>query len=507
MATPTAPSLPFRRERRILPLPTAILPSQSVARGACLACGKQTCKLSSHRQFSKLIFNNVTRKESQADATSNRTPRQSAAIPVSALLTPDKAARPPLLINAEQEHLLDLWSRPWSPIDHTRNHTLEAHLFPTPLINRLLPVARAHPPLLQALLAYSGTLCATTNAAILDMAFRQQAYAVETLSLACPTEKKASTDEAMLAATLLMLVYLAQGNDIEVQKHASGLMHLTTLRGGLHYLGLGGLVSDMLMYADAMQAVYFNTMPVWTIPLPPLDIGSPSSMGSGFRNMSSLSQEIATALLIAVESVCEVADILEWAGQHPSEPLPRVTGNSFGYLSMIALYQLARCNAAYHDTATVNECVCLVLILFHHVVLRSDGVVTPAILKVEHLTWQALERAEREGLIVGLAPRLYMWMCLMGVTVSVLLPDGRRSQFWSVAVEKLRRVRIKAAVTGWEGLRRDVLDQFCWVSVVQEDVFRRLWIEVEGLESDGVDMNRGTLPSVKELDLLPPPGG
>lgn len=495
-------SPPAHGEDRTLPVPAAILPSQSANQGPCLACGKLECHLMSHRHFSKHVLSNAKRKKLQTGTAGDRTPRQTTAAPVSASSNPVNTAQPPLRLDAERDHLLGLWSRSWCPTTNARSHALESHLFPTPFIDRVLPAARAHPPLLQALLAYSGTLYAIANNVISDMASRQQSFAVELLSQACPTEQEASTDEAMLAATLLLLVYMAQGNGFEVQKHVAGLVHLATLRGGLHYLGLGGLVSEVLTHADAMQAIFFNTEPVWTVPLPPLDIGPPARMGAGFRGMTSLSQEIDLPLVIAARSVSLVADVFNRAVEHPGEPLPK----ELSYLSMIALYQLARCNAAYHHTGTSNECVCLALILLNHVVLRNDGTVTPAILQVEYRFWQALERAENTGLMGGIGPRLYIWMCLMGVTISILLADGGRSQFWRVAVEKLRRRRIKAGVVGWESVRRDILEEFCWVSVVQEEVFKMMWIEVEGLNNVGMHTNGDTHAPMRNLNVLPPGG-
>ncbi|KAK5080152.1 hypothetical protein LTR70_008927 [Exophiala xenobiotica] len=262
---------------------------------------------------------------------------------------------------------------------------------------------------------------------------------------------------------------MAQGNGLEIRKHISGLVHLVIVRGGLHYLGLGGLVSDMLTYADVMQAIFFNTEPVWAVPLPPLDISPSAKMGSGFRGLSSASQGIDPPLVLAAQSVCKVA-------------------------------------AIFQCTGTLDECVCLALILLHHVVLRNDGTITPAILQVEYQFWQALEQAEEKGVMAAVAPRLYVWMCCMGATVSVLLANGGRTRFSCVAVEKLRRVQAKAGVVGWESVRTDVLEEFCWVGVVQEEMFRRMWTEVEHLNTTGIHGDGvAQLPATNQ-NLLPPAG-
>lgn len=182
---------------------------------------------------------------------------------------------PAIVQETEREHLLSLWAKEWSP---TRLGP-ERHLFPTHYIDRLLPVAKLHSPLLQAILAYSGTLWSSANNMLGDLAMRQQAVAVEVLSQACPSEQEASTDEAMMAATLLLLVYMQQGNDFEVSKHIAGLEHLVKLRGGVYYLGLKGVLAETLLHADHMQAIFFNQSPVWRVVLPVLDdIGLPPRM-------------------------------------------------------------------------------------------------------------------------------------------------------------------------------------------------------------------------------------
>ena len=94
----------------------------------------------------------------------------------------------------------------------------------------------------------------------------------------------------------------------------------------------------------------------------------------------------------------------------------------------------------------------------------------------------------------------------MGATVSVLLVDSPRTESWSVAVEKLRRLQQTAGMVGWESVRKDVLDEFCRVSVVQEDVFSRIWVEVERLKSGHTHTNGNGAVSTTKLDLMLPVG-
>lgn len=306
-----------------------------------------------------------------------------------------------------------------------------------------------------------------------DLASRQQAVAVEMLSQACPSEQEASTDEAMMAATLLLLVYMEQGNDFEVSKHVAGLEHLVKLRGGVHYLGLGGVLAETLLHADHMQAIFFSQSPVWRLVLPALDdIGLPPKMGNGFRQMPDNHIDLQVAL--AAGSTCKIADIFDCAA---GVGISKTTRYSFGYLSMMATYQLAQGNAVHHGSATVNECLCLALILFHHVVLCNDGSVSPGISRIEYRFWTALQEAEAKGAMLGILPCLYMWMVTMGLTVAV----RRECSYRMLAVEKLRAARIPAGIQRWDQFKTGVLDDFVWLPGAQEEVFRRIWKEVEGL--------------------------
>lgn len=406
------------------------------------------------------------RRQSSSRANTPRASQRSLVLPPHVEKPPTDPSR--LALDTQREHLLALWSKEWA---QTRRGP-ERHLFPDKFIDRVLPAANAHPPLFQVLLAYSGTMWALANNVIGEIPLSQQAFAVELLSQACPTEAEASTDEGMLAATLLLLIYLAQGNGFEVSKHVSGLVHLARLRGGPHYLGLSGLVAETLTHADHMQAIFFNQQPVWQLPLPPLEMGLPARLGRGFRQASSR-HEIDVSLQLAASSVCKVADIFEAASG--GRPLASNVKNSFNYLSTIAEYQLARCNAAYYQTADTDECVCLALILFNHVVLRNEGAVTPSILQVEHRFWHALDSAEVKGTTMNILPCMYMWMVLNGLTVSIRAECHYRHH----AIGKLRTARISAGIQTWEQLRQNVLEDFVWLPEAQEETFRQIWAEVD----------------------------
>lgn len=423
---------------------------------------------------------------------SETTPRPTTAVPVQPMATLYMPG--PLQLDAERQHLLSLWSVEWSP----KKRGLERHLFPAKWIDRILPAAQKHMPMLQALLAYSGTHWAMANSVISNVASQQQAFAVEMLSQACPTEREASTDEAILTATLFLLIYLAQGNGVEVAKHVSGLVHLTKSRGGPHYLGLGGVVAETLIHADHMQAIFFNHEPIWRLPLPPLQVGLPEKMGRGFQSAVAVGS-LDSSLALAARSVCRIADVLVYASS--DRPLPNHVKHAFGYLTMMAEYQLARCNATYHASSTIEECVCLALILLNHVVLWDQGATTPNIIQAEDRFWQALHALSAEGLLRSILPCLHMWMVLTGVTVAIREP----SRYRVICVENLRAMRMSAGVNTWEQLRKMVLDEFVWIPHAQEETFRGVWLEVEGLKSD-VNQLPGRLKTSHTFDVLPPGG-
>lgn len=443
----------------------------------------------SHRYFTKHALTEEKRKQ-KADTT----PRLTTAAPVQPPPPSTLYLQASLHLDAQRQQLLSLWSSEWSSI----KHGFERHLFPNKWIDRVLPAAQNHMPLMQALLAYSGTIWAMANNVLSDVASAQQAFAAEMLSQACPTEREAGTDEAILAATLLLLIYLAQGNGVEVAKHVSGLVHLTKTRGGPHYLGIGGAVAETLLHADHMQAIFFNHAPVWPLPLPQLDIGLPEKMGQGFKRATATAS-LDLSLPLAAKSICRVADVLVHAST--GRALPADIKHAYNYLTMMAEYQLAHCNASYHASSTLDECVCLALILFNHVVLCNDGAITPSILQVEYRFWQALEETTAKGLLQSTASYLYIWMLLTGLTIAI----RERSRYRMICVEKLRSVRGSAGVTSWDQLRTNVLDQFVWLPCTQEETFRGVWLEVEGLKSDTSGLP-GLSQAHQKSNILPPDG-
>lgn len=467
--TPTQSQTPTQG----LPQPQHILPSQTTPK-ACLACGKVECTLVSHRHFSRHIMSGSSSKSLPIRTHPPAPPAQAhtTGSDINQPIRSENHVPYPLVMDAERQHLLNLWSHEFS----TRNQTPERHLIPVRFIDQILPAARSHAPLFQAILALSATSWASANNVIDEVAPRHLTYAVQMLSQACPTEQAASTDEAMLAAILILLIYLAQGNGFEVGKHISGLVHLATMRGGPHYLGLSGIVAEMLMHADAMQAIFFDREPVWKLPLPALDIGPPSRMGRGFQTLIPTNQ-IDLPLLLAADSLCRAADIFGQAAS--GKTLPLEVKFAFGYLSTISEYQLAQCNAMYHSSSSRNECLCLALILFNHVILRNNGAISPSIRKVEYRLWTSLEAAETNGILLEMQPTVRLWMLMTGLTASV----RGDCQFRAMAIDKMRALRLSAAITGWDTLRVKVLDEFLWLAVVEEEVFRRVWLEVEGIKA------------------------
>ena len=493
----------------LLPRPSAILPSQETSE-QCLACGRADCTLSSHRHFSKSAADNAKTRD-QSKMMSSGSTRRISAVPVSA--TTPRSGRPrstaqvrPLGLDPDGEQLLQLWYSSWSPQSSIPSPGLppERHLFPRPFIDRVLPFAQDYPPLLHALLAYSGILASLANGdqRIAVLGAHQQTYAVDLLSQACPGEGEASSDAAMLTATLLMLVYMAQGNAVEVQKHISGLSYLCRIRGGLHYLGMGGLVSECLLWADGMTGIWLNVNPMWEMILPPIDIDvkGPKRYGSALTKavaihegklVASSQEEQSSALLgltldviQAFRGLCRLTDIFAAAAGRSMDQLPRAAINGYGYIAGVVEFQLARCNAIYQGSGTIDECVILALFLFNHAILRNDGLITTLLMQVEYRFWTILSTPLRREIIQKTVAGLRLWLCFTGLSVGVLLRRrGEDTQFWSVAIRNLNEVNQRLGCSTWEEVKREVLEEYVWLAGAQEDLYRRAWLDATGINT------------------------
>lgn len=370
--------------------------------------------------------------------------------------------------------MLSLWTRKWSPVDRGP----ERHLFPTRFIDRIMPAAKTHTALFHALTAYAEVMWSQNHGLPSTSATGELALAVDSLSATCSTADLASTDEAILSALLLMLIYMVQGEMVRVQTHIDGLAYLVKLRGGLHYIGLAGMVTDVLLYADYQQATFFGRMPVWSLPLPPLDIGPRSSLGAGF-GPAVAARETDTAVAATARVMCKLATLSEMAVQNL--PVAKEGGSMYGsytYLASIVEYQLAVQNVTYWNSHTVNECVVLALILFNQVVLHGDEPIGPAIRAAEHRFWGALEVVEKSYVPPTISPCLHIWLIMMGLSTCIRGDCAYRAS----AVDRLRVVRIRAATASWDQVKTDCLDRYVWLRVAQEGTYRRVWTEVEGAE-------------------------
>lgn len=456
-----------------LPQPLQILPSQGSSPTACLACGKAECHLSSHRYFSQHVMADT---RGRLHAMQHQVYTRGHATG----LTPQTSTRTkpwtdgPMSLTAEQSHMLSLWTQEWSPVKLGP----ERHLFPFRLIDFVMPAAKRHTALFHALVAYAGIMWSHNNGTSSADALQAQTLAVNSLSTTCSTADLASTDEAILSALLLMLIYMAQGEMLQVQTHIDGLAYLVKLRGGLHYIGLAGLVTEFLLYADYLQALYFSRTPIWSLPLPALEIGPQSGMGAGF-GVAVTNREIDAVVGTTARGMCEFATLAEMALQNL--PAPKQMGGTYGsypYLASITEYQLALQNFTYLHSHTVNECVLLALIMFNQVVLRGNEPIGPVVRAVEHRFWTAFESMEKRRVHLRFSPCLYIWMIMMGLSLCMRGNCAHRAS----AIKKLRTARIRAAVVGWKQCHTMCLDRYVWLRIAQESTYRRIWAEVEAAE-------------------------
>lgn len=466
----SAPRMPAPNASRplmpLLPRPQFSL-KPSVNPKPCLVCGRPSCILASHRSF-------ADRTMARGRSNSRSTPTRPMALavrlpPIQQQKLPDKAVQYPIAMDSERHQLLSLWSQDWS---RTRRGP-ERHQFPVRWIDQVLPKAMRHAALFQALLATSASMWEMARTTMSESTARHTHLADQILSQTCTNETIASQDECLLAALLLAYLHQAQGNHRETDQRYSGIVHLVVSRGGPHYLGMSGIIADMLLHVDYLQAVLLDCEPVWKLPLPALQVGIPPRLGAAFRGLMS-SNTFNVEVLLAADSTCRMTDIFEQLSEAQSSASGAT--NSFGYLSTVSEYQLAHCNAVYHGSGTWEECICLALLLFNHVIMRNNGAITTPVRKIEQQYWKTIDDARSRGGFRDVPPCLLLWLFMTGVS-SVVLGE---CEYRSIAVSRMRSAKISAAIDGWEHFQRRVLDDFVWVRAAQEEVFRSIWFEVEG---------------------------
>lgn len=307
-----------------------------------------------------------------------------------------------------------------------------------------------------------------------DVALKLQNQAIRLQARACEDGKP--DDARIMTALSIMSNHMAAGNAKEMVPHMQAIASFVSRRGGLHNLGMDGLVADNLEYADHTRAVVYNNCSNYPMVLPSLQPSAqqitPGSflrhLGAGFYALWQANL-ISEPLYHAASDISFLTDIYDRAAR---KVVTIAETHYFSYLASVVEYQLANLNATYHDTGSLDDCLTLALLLLNHSIFRNYGQVSPIIPILESRFWHCFEKLRHDSRLVS--NDLLIWLTFTGVISHVRRP----CPFMEDAVKVLAEIRVEQPRLTFDTVKVLALDKYTWSATVQEHVFRQIWEQV-----------------------------
>jgi hypothetical protein len=358
----------------------------------------------------------------------------------------------------------------------------QRHLFPSPHTSTFLAHVIQDSGCFQGYLASLATIMVLAKNKEHGMALSQQGRAIKFLISACKDTEFAATDNNIMTATLVTMNELAFGNVDAAEQNLCGINYLVKTRGGLHNLGMGGILAATVSAVDQYLAIFKNSMPTYDMSVPTITLDTaayPPGLGRAFRDLvSSPSLMLDPWIVRAGVDFGRLMDIYE-RGACNLATAAELT--YFEYLQAAVEHQLTRANARYHGTTTENECVCLAMLLCNLIVCRNFGAVTPVHRIFASRLWRSINLYHvymHNKPYTEERANLGIWLVLMSLSTAL---DGECPHA-SDAVAMLRFAKGKTSVHDWEDLKRMVLNSYVWSEVAQGKLFQKIWHEVENSE-------------------------
>ena len=307
---------------------------------------------------------------------------------------------------------------------------------------------------------------------VLPSTLKLQSKAIELQIKACRSGDP--SDARILTALCIMSNQVANGNPKEVTGHLEAIQGFLTKRGGLHYLGMDGMLADNLMYADHTGAIAYCKPAKFkliraALGPPPIILQQPGRLGTCFTSLAQRSF-ISGTVASAADNLALLIDIYNKA---ILRQVTKAESLYFDYLANVVEFQLSELNVLHqsedhHHQEILDECLTQGLLLVNHTLLRNYGQLSPIFTLIEAQFWacfNSIWERRRE-----MPPDLLVWLVFTGVISSVRAP----CQFMDKAAVFLSEL-IKTDVVKTFTDAREIFQRYIWWEAIQTNALSALW--------------------------------
>lgn len=355
-------------------------------------------------------------------------------------------------------------------------------MFPTSRYNSVLRRAADDPALVISLLSVVATQKSLLRYGKIDeFALKLQHQAIQLHAQACL--KNDPNDGRIMTALAIMSNHMHADNPTQMLPHMKAIASFVQQRGGIHYLGMDGIVADNIILADHMIAVIYNTKPNYPLITPSLlpeerRVTFSRHMGKAFSILHE-TKKISAKLYNVARDISLLTDIYDRATRqkhHEQET------TYFPYLATAVECQLAELNALHHDTSSIEDMLTLAFLLINHTIFRNYGSISPIVPIIEARFWRCFEVFRQDRLPDNPESEfLFIWLAFTGIITQARC----KCRFVKTAVSVLLEIskwKEQQSIQTFEQIRTNVLDRYLWSRTVLQHVYEPIWQEVLDLE-------------------------
>ena len=387
-------------------------------------------------------------------------------------------------------------SNTWVPVftvnlDRVLTFPRPSGLIMDPVAGAIAPAAMTDPAVCLSIVAASAlsvglrTGQQARNATALSF-YRQAMQVLHERTLQDPASP---TDQTIMAAATLWGVTVYFGDATTVKQHRKSVCGLVTLRGGRSALGLGGMLSEYVLWFDMFAALFLKEAPFFDAQAGPVpsQAQTEATYGTAFYNSSII--DLLHPHLIEICVVhCRMTELLEEAILHGTK-----TQDYMSFYAMLRWTSIRRPQllAIHYDSGTVDECVGIAVEIYKANILAKQEENRSFMLGHCSQLQHALLRTDVSS-SWGEHIQLLIWILFV---VGTIYP-GWDTRKWFIGL--LRRA-ISATYqnkTWWPLWREQALHHltdFIWSKLRFEEAFEKICDELESMDVSGVAS--GPLPS------------
>lgn len=365
-------------------------------------------------------------------------------------------------------------------------------------------MAEICPSLCYSIVSHAASRIASSQGAVDDRALKHYAQGVRSLTEAV---NQPATESVTLAALTLVQHDLMFFNIRGIGTHIEGIYTMIEKQGGLAYLDGG--ICQLALTCDYQASVLLDRPPRFRHPSlrDARPLNAPEIMNGQAFPTSRIWHLVDARLREVIQDICLLVQMLERSRRSPT-----TMGDYqfFSYKRNVVENGLGFMYAEFNSTATINECLCLAVILFHSMTIGGADTVNGMF---DHLIPKFKVAVGDVHLRMGNLWATETEMAIWLMFICTAIPDTYkrfRNEFLE-KISKMLEATYGKSLAKSKARVRAGLGKFIWCDLMLSKRFNKTWKEImimsphqgtEAAESDDQDEDDNSQSTTGEFESL-----